>query len=180
MDCQKALLTLTVILAMYYMYMNCQNLQFGKLERFAPLPEKSKKTENEESDEEASDNEEDDIERVNQIMGYTGDATMTLGEEEKMPLGKCGAAGQFLSTNLLPKNDPQMQEFNEFAPDLEGKNFVDAYKFVFGSQSQSLRNANYQLRSDPPNPQGSADICPWMKTTITPEDHRPLEIGAGN
>lgn len=176
MDCQKALMTLAVILAMYYMYMNCQNLQFGKMERFAPLPEKTEVKEGESDEEEEAE----ESEAVNEIMGYTGDSTMALGQEEKMPLGKCGAAGQFLSTNLLPKNDPQMQEFNEFAPDLEGKNFVDAYKFVFGSQSQSLRNANYQLRSDPPNPQGSADICPWMKTTITPEDHRPLEIGAGN
>ena len=71
-----------------------------------------------------------------------------------------------------------MQDNSEFAPNLEGKNFVDSYKYLVGSQSQSLRNANYQLRSDPPNPQKT--VCPWQNTTMAPESRRPLEIGAGN
>jgi len=40
-----------------------------------------------------------------------------------------------------------------------------------------LRNANYQLRSDPVNPQ--ENICPWMQSTIYPEKRRQLDIGAG-
>jgi hypothetical protein len=40
----------------------------------------------------------------------------------------------------------------------------------------SLRNANLQLRSDPPNPQGS--VGPWNNSTIQPDTSRkPLEIG---
>ena len=77
----------------------------------------------------------------------------------------------------MPKNDAQLDDsFAEFAPSLDGKNFVDAYKFVFGSQSQSLRNANYQLRSDPLNSQ--ENVCPWMQSTIHPEERRKLDIGA--
>lgn len=108
-----------------------------------------------------------------------GSNLMELGKgTEPMQLGKCGNKGQFISSNLLPKDDPKLDDsFSEFAPSLEGKNFVDAYKFVFGSQSQSLRNANYQLRSDPSNPQDT--VCPWMQSTIYPEKRRQLDIGAG-
>lgn len=114
------------------------------------------------------------------IQAYSGDSDqLTLGNESDahIPLGSCGGATQFVSSNLLPKEDPQQEEFAEFAPSLDGKNFVDAYKYVFGSQSQSLRNANRQLRSDPPNPQDT--VCPWMQSTIVPDKRRPLEIGAG-
>jgi len=39
---------------------------------------------------------------------------------------------------------------------------------------QSLRNANYQLRSEPPNPQ--VQVGPWMQTTIEPDlQRRPME-----
>ena len=40
---------------------------------------------------------------------------------------------------------------------------------------QSLRNANRQLRSEPPNPQ--VNVSPWQNTTIGPDlMRRPLEI----
>ena len=99
-------------------------------------------------------------------------------QDASIELGGCGNTGSFISSNLLPKKDPEMQDNSEFAPNLEGKNFVDSYKYILGSQSQSLRNANYQLRSDPPNPQKT--VCPWQNTTMAPESRRPLEIGAGN
>jgi hypothetical protein len=42
----------------------------------------------------------------------------------------------------------------------------------------SLRNANLQIRSEPPNPQ--SQVSPWMNTTIEPDMMRlPLEIGGG-
>ena len=41
---------------------------------------------------------------------------------------------------------------------------------------QTLRNANYQLRSEPPNPQ--VKVSPWQQTTIEPDtNRRPMEIG---
>lgn len=112
------------------------------------------------------------------LAPYSGDSQqMDLKEGQgSIPLGKCGT-GQFMSSNLLPKDDPKLDDsFAEFAPDLDGKNFVDAYKFVFGSQSQTLRNPNYQLRSDPENPQ--ENVCPWQQSTIYPEKRRELSIGA--
>jgi hypothetical protein len=42
----------------------------------------------------------------------------------------------------------------------------------------SLRNANLQVRSEPPNPQ--LNVGPWNNTTIAPDLMRvPLEIGCG-
>lgn len=44
---------------------------------------------------------------------------------------------------------------------------------------QTLRNANLQIRSEPPNPQ--TPTGPWNQSTITPDFMRvPLEIGVGN
>jgi hypothetical protein len=41
---------------------------------------------------------------------------------------------------------------------------------------QTLRNANRQLRSEPPNPQ--VKVSPFLQTTIGPDTNRkPLEIG---
>ena len=43
----------------------------------------------------------------------------------------------------------------------------------------SLRNANLQVRSEPPNPQ--TKVSPWGNTTIEPDLMRvPLELGCGD
>ena len=83
----------------------------------------------------------------------------------------CGSQQNFLSTNLLPKGDANMDDMAEFAPQLDGKNFVDSYKYVLGSQSQSLRNSNYQLRSEPANPKMTVNN-PWMNSTIDKDERR--------
>jgi len=60
---------------------------------------------------------------------------------------------------------------------LSDKNFLTA-GFHVGTNTvgQSLRNANRQLRSDPPNPQ--VKVSPWMQTTIEPDVNRlSMEIG---
>ena len=84
--------------------------------------------------------------------------------------------------DLLPKNkSEQIKNFNNENPDgegiLKGVNYLDA-GFHVGTNTvgQSLRNANRQLRSEPPNPQVS--VSPWMNTSIAPDLlRRPLEVG---
>ena len=63
------------------------------------------------------------------------------------------------------------------AGSLEGKNFLDAGWHVgINTVGQTLRNANLQLRSDPPNPQ--VKVSPWMQSTVEPDTNRRyLEIG---
>jgi hypothetical protein len=84
--------------------------------------------------------------------------------------------------DLLPTDESKaIQEFNTAKPVgegiLQGVNLLDAgYHVGVNTVGQSLRNANRQLRSDPPNPQVS--VSPWMNTTIAPDlPRRPLEPG---
>lgn len=59
--------------------------------------------------------------------------------------------------------------------DIQGKNFLSAGALVgVNTVGQSLRNANYQLRAEVPNPQ--VQVGPWMQTTIEPDlQRRALE-----
>lgn len=86
--------------------------------------------------------------------------------------------------DLLPSQESKaIQEFNLAQPIGEGiladVNLLDAGAHIgINTVGQSLRNANRQLRSDPPNPQ--VQVSPWMNTTIAPDlPRRPLEVGEG-
>jgi len=82
---------------------------------------------------------------------------------------------------LLPKgNGNNWAKLNPMgAGDLKNVNLLQAgYHIGIDTVGQSLRNANLQLRSEPPNPQ--LNIGPWNNTTIEPDfNRRPLEIGCG-
>ena len=118
--------------------------------------------------------------KTTEITGHSGSSSYAkVDEKTEMNLPSCMNNAAFVSSNLLPKEPSKMESFAEFSPlNMKDTNFIDSSKFVIGTQSQSLRNANYQLRSDPPNPQ--KEVCPWMQSTIAPEAaRRPLEIGTG-
>jgi hypothetical protein len=52
------------------------------------------------------------------------------------------------------------------------------YHIGIDTVGQTLRNANLQIRSEPPNPQMS--VGPWNNTTIESDFMRaPFEIGSG-
>jgi len=82
---------------------------------------------------------------------------------------------------LLPKDENS--EWAKLNPmgggDLENVNLLKSgYHIGINTVSSSLRNANLQLRSEPPNPQMA--VGPWNNTTISPDiNRRPLEIGSG-
>ena len=59
---------------------------------------------------------------------------------------------------------------------LEDQNFLSAgYHVGINTVGQSLRNANMQIRSEPPNP--VKKVGPWMQSTIEPDlNRKPLEI----
>lgn len=60
---------------------------------------------------------------------------------------------------------------------LKGVNLLQAGSLIgINTVGSTMRNANLQLRSEPPNPQGN--VGPWMNSTIEPGIVRqPLEIG---
>ena len=117
-------------------------------------------------------------------------AALPLGDNEqfasvsgiKTPTRSCYPQNSLKPDDLLPqdkKND--VNNFDKEYPVsegiLKGVNFLEAgYQVGVNTVGQSLRNANQQLRSEPPNPQ--VNVSPWQNTTIGPDlARRPLEAG---
>ena len=90
-----------------------------------------------------------------------------------------------LTTNpadLLPKdNNNQWGSLNPGGSgELSSMNLLKAgHHMGIDTIGTSLRNANLQVRSEPPNPQ--TQVSPWSNSTITPDLMRiPLELGCGS
>ena len=83
---------------------------------------------------------------------------------------------------LLPKDDnSQWGALNPAGSgDLKNVNLLQSgYHQGIDTVGSSLRNANLQVRSEPPNP--TTKVSPWMNATIEPDLMRvPLEIGCGS
>ena len=83
--------------------------------------------------------------------------------------------------DLLPNDkNSQWAQLNPVGKgDLANINLLKAgYHIGIDTVGQTLRNANLQIRSEPPNPQ--INVGPWNLSTITPDFMRvPLEIGQG-
>ena len=84
-------------------------------------------------------------------------------------------------SELLPKDtNSQWAQLNPSGKgELANVNLLKAgYHIGIDSVGQTLRNANLQIRSEPPNPQ--LYVGPWNQSTIEPDFMRPpLEIGSG-
>ena len=91
----------------------------------------------------------------------------------------CFPKDQLSPAELLPgdANSTWAQVNPAGQGDLRDKNFLAAGQHVgINTVGQTLRNANMQLRSEPPNPQ--VKVAPWNQTTIEPDSNRrPMEIG---
>jgi hypothetical protein len=93
----------------------------------------------------------------------------------------CYPRDQLTPIELLPldqKDSIYAQQNPMGVGSLKGKNFLSAGALIgVNTVGQSLRNANLQLRSEPPNPQTPVSI--FFQSTIGPDvSHRPLEVGA--
>ncbi len=80
------------------------------------------------------------------------------------------AKGTGLSSSLLPREMASKEDFGQFAPEdvLKGQNFLEpraqvGYPETIGG---ALRNANQQIRADPPNPKAP---FVWNNSTIAPD-----------
>ena len=81
--------------------------------------------------------------------------------------------------DLLPQGkEDEIEQWDENNPAqegiLKGVNFLDAgFHVGVNTVGQSLRNANLNLRAEPPNPR--VQVSPWMNTTIDEDlTRRPL------
>jgi hypothetical protein len=131
---------------------------------------------------------------ANQEAGndYGVEASNPLGQNEG-PRGLSSVEGSQLNSlpaECYPKDVLNAQDllprdanstYAQVAPSgqgcLQDKNFLTAgFHVGVNTVGQSLRNANRQLRSDPPNPQ--VKVSPWMQTTIEPDSNRKcFEVG---
>ena len=82
-------------------------------------------------------------------------------------------------SELLPKdtNSVWAQSVPSGQGSLGDQNFLNAgFHVGMNTVGQTLRNPNYQLRSEPANPQ--VKVSPWMQSTIEPDSNRKaMEIG---
>lgn len=83
----------------------------------------------------------------------------------------CGMEqGVGLASSLLPREVASQEDFGQFAPEdiLAGQNFLEPRKQIGFPETVggALRNANQQIRSDPPNPK---DGYVWNNSTIVPD-----------
>ena len=136
---------------------------------------------------EGFDNNEEDAEaaevRAAEALGQNA-GPKELDEQEstnfsEMP-SECYPKDVLTSAELLP-NDAN-SKWAQVAPSgqgsLQDKNFLTAgYHIGINTVGQTLRNANRQLRSEPPNPQ--QQVSPWLQTTIEPDTNRKqFEVGS--
>ena len=115
----------------------------------------------------------------NEMYMHLGETESPYGlSGDKVPQD-CFPKDQLTPDELLPGN--AATKFAASNPqaggELKDQNFLEAgYHIGVNTVGQSLRNANRQLRSEPPNPQ--VKVSPCMTTTISPDmNRRPLEIG---
>jgi|SRR6056300_1491583 len=95
----------------------------------------------------------------------------------EMPTSQCEMkAGTGLASSLLPREVASQEDFGQFAPEdvLAGQNFLEPRNQIGLPESVggALRNANQQLRAEPPNPK---EPFTWNNSTIVPDlMQRPL------
>lgn len=97
----------------------------------------------------------------------------------------CFPRDKLTADDLLP-HDAADSTWSQVNPagqgEVGGTNFLTAgYHVGINTVGGSMRNANLQIRSEPPNPQ--LVVSPWQNSTITPSDtlrtigNKSLEIG---
>ena len=111
-----------------------------------------------------------------------GNNEMSLPVQFNRTPSQCYPQNTLTAGDLLPSEESkEISEFNQNYPIgegvLKGINFLSSgYHIGVNTVGQSLKNANRQLRSEPPNPQVS--VSPWMNSSIGPDLlRRPLEVG---
>jgi len=93
-----------------------------------------------------------------------------MGTGIDLNVGCAMNAGVGLASSLLPREMASKEDFGQFAPDdiLKGQNFLDPRNQIGFPETigGNLRNANQQIRADPPNPK---QPYVWNNSTIVPD-----------
>lgn len=115
------------------------------------------------------------------LQGGLVDAAPVSGGRPAGGLPSCASQPVMNPAELLPTdNNNEWAKLNPRASgDFQNVNLLRAgYWTGIDTVGSSLRNANLQVRSEPPNPTSNVSI--WNNSTISPDLMRvPLEIGQG-
>lgn len=113
------------------------------------------------------------VSQCDQDMMYQDPAYQQLRQ------ASCFPRSQLSPEELLPQDNCSLwaQVNPQGSGSLKDRNFLQAgWATGVSTVGSTLRNANRQLRSEPPNPQ--VKVSPWLQTTVEPDVARkPLEIG---
>lgn len=188
MQMLNKIVNIVLVCVLGYLVFTCMR---GDNQSKIPLPYEyakedtmNKNEEDTEDEDDEEENDEDDEEDEDEEVSGTYDISsspLDLTDEKGGRINLQNSCGEknvpFLSSHLLPKKEDNDENFSEFAPnkdDISSENFLESDRFTMTSQSK--RNSNLSLRSEPPNPKNM--VCPWMQSTIEPDEYRkPLEIG---
>jgi hypothetical protein len=116
------------------------------------------------------------VKQASEVVPTPSSGPADFGDADQ-PAG-CYPRDQLTPSELLPKDSNSLwaQQNPMGTGSLKGKNFLSAGALIgVNTVGQSLRNANYQLRSEPPNPQ--VPVTVFNVPTIEPDvNRRALEI----
>jgi hypothetical protein len=121
--------------------------------------------------------------RPSEPLGHNEVFASANGVQTSMPgiPSSCSKPNIQNPAELLPKDtNSQWAQLNPSGKgELANINLLKAgYHIGIDTVGQTLRNANLQIRSEPPNPQ--LNVGPWNNSTIEPDFQRvPLELGSG-
>ena len=112
---------------------------------------------------------------ANEISQFTGNTSVDSSPDSRF------VRDRLTSSDLLPKDaaNSKWAQINPAGSGMLGdQNFLTAgYHVGINTIGQTLRNANLQLRSEPPNPQVA--VSPWGISTIEPDVRAvAFEIGS--
>lgn len=118
-----------------------------------------------------------DYKKKDAVEGFQNLQPEAMPFPEAAQPANCYPKNQLAPQELLPMdmNSKWAQVNPTGQGDIAGKNFLSAGALVgVNTVGQSLRNANQQLRSEPPCPQMQVSV--WNQSTIEPDlQRRPLE-----
>lgn len=147
--------------------------QASKQPMIAERPYSQPSTQVESQDASVSGRPEPAEEEINEVYRTVDYSTQKLPSD-------CFPKDRLTADDLLPK-DAANNKFSQMSPagqgSLQDVNLLSAgHQIGISTIAGSLRNANLQIRSEPPNPQ--TVVSPWLQSTISGDTmRRPLEIG---
>lgn len=100
------------------------------------------------------------------------------GVNTTTPQSGCNTPAMIDPSELLPRDvNSEWSNVNPASNDLKNVNMLNSDQLIgINTVGSSLRNANYQIRSEPTNPR--VNVGPWNASTIDSDSfRRPLEIG---